>query len=218
MPGTSSRDALSSLADWAASHAAGLNVRQLEQLDAYLDNLLVWNRRLALVSQQDPASIVNKHFADAIVAANHCRAAGSIVDLGSGAGFPGLIIAVVCPATRVTLIEAKQKKSSFLLDTIRRTGLGNVEVLAERIETASRQRAGSYEVSIARALGSIELFLEYSHALLRETGRAISMKGPSFENEIETPAIERLGFRGPAVYLYSLPDGSERALLSFERL
>jgi 16S rRNA (guanine527-N7)-methyltransferase len=220
MPVGEAARALSNLVPWARAQKATIDDRQLEQLESYLENILLWNRRVALVSQKDPRFIVEKHFADALVAATHCRGANAVVDIGSGAGFPGIIIAVQCPATRVTLVESRQRKASFLVDTVRATGLTNVEVVADRVETVvgQRDRAGAYGIAIARALGSVTILLEYSRALLGATGRAIAMKGPSYQSEIETACFEPLGFRAPTVHPYALPDLSQRVLLNFCRL
>jgi 16S rRNA (guanine527-N7)-methyltransferase len=213
----SSTRAVANLLQWARAQEITTDDKQREQLEIYLDNVLLWNRRVALVSQSDPTSIAEKHFADALVAARHCQGASRVVDIGSGAGFPGMIIAIQSPTTRVTLVESRQRKASFLLDTARTANLENVEVVAERVENlASRPlHAGSYEIAIARALGSVEALLEYSRALLSDAGRAIAMKGPSYRSEIEEPSIGRLGFRPPTIHPYSLPDLAQRVLLSF---
>lgn len=212
--------ALANLVRWARAQGVTTDEKQRDQLEVYLDNLLLWNRRLALVSQQKPAVIADKHFADSIVAALHCRENSAIVDLGSGAGFPGMIIAIYCPTTRVTLIESRRKKATFLLDTARRARLDNVEVVPDRIETVARQakHTSQYDVSIARALGSMEMLLAHSDLLLRTAGTAIAMKGPSFESETETTPIQRLGFATPTIHSYALPDQSQRVLLEFSRI
>jgi 16S rRNA (guanine527-N7)-methyltransferase len=220
MPAHTSAEALDSLVPWAQAQDVTIEDRQREQLEIYLENLLLWNRRLALVSQQNPVTIVDKHFADSIVAAKQCLGARAVVDLGSGAGFPGVIIAIQCPKTRVTLIESRRKKASFLLDTARMAGLANVEVIVDRIESIAGQpeHRAQYEVSIARALGSLAMLLEYSALLLDGTGLAIAMKGPSYASEMEATPIRQLGFGTPSVDSYLLPDKSQRALLHFSRL
>jgi 16S rRNA (guanine527-N7)-methyltransferase len=220
MPAHTSAEALANLLPWAQAQGVTIDDRQREQLEIYLDNLLLWNRRLALVSQHNRVTIVDKHFADSIVAAKHCLGTRAVVDLGSGAGFPGMIIAIQCPTTRVTLIESRRKKASFLLDTARIAGLANVEVIVDRIETIAGQpkHARQYEISIARALGSLAMLLEFSALLLDEIGHAIAMKGPSYASEMEATPVRHLGFATPTVSLYALPDKSQRALLNFSRL
>jgi 16S rRNA (guanine527-N7)-methyltransferase len=220
MPVSASARALTSLKAWARAQDVAIDNSQRGQLEVYLDNLLLWNQRLALVSQTEPLAIVEKHFADALVAARYCRGATTIIDLGSGAGFPGLIIAIQYPDASVTLVESRLKKASFLVDTARAANLANVQIVADRIEVVARrpEHTRRYEISIARALGSVTKLLEYSRALLNDTGRAIAMKGPSYRSEIDALSIERLGFRPPIVRDYSLPDLSKRVLLTFVRL
>jgi 16S rRNA (guanine527-N7)-methyltransferase len=220
MPVSASAHALANLAPWLRAQQLAISDPQRQQLETYLENLLLWNRRIALVSQNDPTSIVEKHFADALVAARYCAGASSLVDLGSGAGFPGIVAAILRPETCVTLIEARRKKASFLTDTVRAASLANVDVVCDRIEAVARQpgRSGRYEIAIARALGSVAELLEYSRALLSDSGRAIAMKGPSYRNDLEAVPVESLGFHPPTIYSYSLPDLSQRVLLSFARL
>lgn len=220
MPRSISSRALEELFAWAEGQDIRIDVRQQEQLETYLDNLLVWNRRVALVSQSDTTSILQKHVSDCLVAAQYCRGASRVVDVGSGAGFPGIIIALQNPAAHVTLVESRQKKASFLRETVRVASLENVEVAAERVETLASKplQTGRYEISIARALGSVNRLLECSRALLTSTGEVIAMKGPSYQSEIAEASIERLRFQPPAVYPYSLPDHSQRVLLRFARI
>jgi 16S rRNA G527 N7-methylase RsmG len=99
-------------------------------------------------------------------------------------------------------------------------GLANVQVVTDRIETAAQQpeHASRYEISIARALGSLAMILEYSAPLLHKNGRDISMKGPSYASEMEITPVRHLGFGTPTVKSYVLPDKSQRALLNFSRL
>jgi 16S rRNA (guanine527-N7)-methyltransferase len=215
MQGSTSTRALASLLAWASAQAIAIDERQQEQLEFYLNNLLLWNRRVSLVSQSDPSCITEKHFADALIAARFCHGAASVVDIGSGAGFPGIIIAIRNPESRVTLVESRQRKASFLLDTARAARIENVEIVAERADMFASSRADKYAVSIARALGSVEVLLEHSRSLLRDEGLAVAMKGPSYQKEVEETPIERLGFRGPTVHSYSLPDRSHRVLLGF---
>jgi len=219
MPGEASAQALASLQPWVEAHGIALNDTQWDQLGAYLENLLLWNRRVALVSQDDPVTIAQKHFADALFAAQRCTGAPTAVDLGSGAGFPGIVMAIVCSGMNVTLIESRRKKASFLQDTVRALRLPNVLVVADRIEAVTQrsEHAGRYLISIARALGSVPTLLGYSKTLLREGGHAVAMKGPAYSAELERLALEDLGFEAPQVHTYQLPDGSERALLIFRR-
>ena len=111
----------------------------LPQLSAYLDLLLKWNARTNLTAIRDPEEIVRRHFGESLFAAQHLgppeQLPNTLLDLGSGAGFPGLPIALLHPEIHVTLAESQNKKSTFLRETVRTLGLQNVEIWPARAES-----------------------------------------------------------------------------------
>jgi 16S rRNA (guanine527-N7)-methyltransferase len=116
-----------------------LSAAQLAQLDRYLELLLRWNQRINLTAVRAPDEIVTRHFGESLFAARHlfpdpARAAGPLADLGSGAGFPGLPIAIYAPALPVSLIESQQKKATFLKEAARALTLTHVNVFPGRAE------------------------------------------------------------------------------------
>lgn len=112
----------------------------LPQLSAYLDLLLKWNARTNLTAIREPEEMVRRHFGESLFAARHLGAEiDTLLDLGSGAGFPGLPIALLRPEIRVTLAESQHKKASFLREAVRTLGL-SVEVWAGRVETMPSDR------------------------------------------------------------------------------
>jgi 16S rRNA (guanine527-N7)-methyltransferase len=108
------------------------------QLSTYLDLLLKWNQRTNLTAIRVPEEIVRRHFGESLFAAAHLPECGTLLDLGSGAGFPGLPIQLARPGLRVTLAESQHKKASFLRETVRTLGLAT-EVWADRGEKLERQ-------------------------------------------------------------------------------
>jgi 16S rRNA (guanine527-N7)-methyltransferase len=167
------------LAEWAASSAEiTLAPAQLKQLASYLDTLLLWNQKVSLVSQRDAREVVTKHVADSLVVAGRCAAAESVIDLGSGAGFPGLPIAIAQPSLRITLLEARGRKASFLEEACRTASIRNALVIHARIEAASLEPAhrGRYAIATARALSSLTQFLALARPFLITGGRAIAMR------------------------------------------
>jgi len=198
------------LRDWTSRVARlELDAEQLERLRAYLETLLVWNRRLALVSQREPAEILAKHFADSLFAAAQCAATDALVDLGSGGGFPGLIIGIVWPTARVALVESRGKKVSFLETATRATSARNVTVYKARIEDAgaSIEHRARYSVAIARALTTAAEFLRMAHPFLAPGGRALAMRSIGEDRDAEPAPTEEL--------TYTLPDGTPRRLLVY---
>jgi len=198
------------LRDWAARNAAlDLSTDQLGQLRAYLETLLLWNRKVALVSQRDPAEILAKHFADSLFAAAQCSDRGGIVDLGSGAGFPGLVIAIVRSDAQVTLVESRGKKASFLETALRAADARNVTVCNARIEDIGADAAhhGRYSIAIARALTTTAEFVQMAAPFLAIDGRALAMRSVSEKAEAAPAPAQELP--------YTLPDGTPRRLLVY---
>ena len=109
----------------------------LAQLSAYLDLLVKWNHRTNLTSIRDPEEIVRRHFGESLFVARHLPECETLLDLGSGAGFPGLPIQLVRPELRVTLAESQHKKASFLREAVRTLGLAT-EVWGARAEKLER--------------------------------------------------------------------------------
>jgi 16S rRNA (guanine527-N7)-methyltransferase len=116
----------------------------LPKLSLYLDLLLKWNARTNLTAIRDPEEIVRRHFGESLFAAQHVgppeRLPDTLLDLGSGAGFPGLPIALLHPKIRVTLAESQNKKSTFLREAVRTLSLQNVEIWPARAESMPPSR------------------------------------------------------------------------------
>lgn len=110
------------------------------QLSLYLDLLLKWNARTNLTAIRDPEEIVSRHFGESLFAAQHLGPCETLLDLGSGAGFPGLPIALLCPRTYVTLAESQNKKATFLREAVRTLNLENAEVWPARAEAMAVSR------------------------------------------------------------------------------
>jgi 16S rRNA (guanine527-N7)-methyltransferase len=110
-------------------------------------------------------------------------AAGELADLGSGAGFPGMVVAIMRPQMRVTLVDSRRSKIVFLKDLQRRLGLSNVTVLHERLEELAGKR--EFAMTAARALGSIDRVLPHCLRLTADDGRLVLFKGPLWEEEQE---------------------------------
>ena len=198
----------STLREWAAANA-GLNLSddQLEQLRAYVELLRLWNSKVALVSQRDTAELVSKHVADSLFAAAHCADGEAVADLGSGAGFPGLPIAIVRPTARVCLIEARGRKASFLEEARRAAAARNAAVCHSRIESLAADPAhrGRYVVVTARALTSTRELTDLARPLLAPDGRVIAMRSVGESRAGEPNTAESIP--------YELPDHTPRRLL-----
>jgi 16S rRNA (guanine527-N7)-methyltransferase len=154
----------------------GLPAAALEQLAALLD--LVAVEPSAITSVRDPAKGVDVHVADSLVALDlpPVRGARRIADLGSGGGFPGLVLAIALPEARVALVESAARKCAFLAGAVQRLGLGNAEVVATRAE-AWPDGLGANDLVTARALAPLSVLVEYAAPLLEVEGHLVAWKG-----------------------------------------
>ena len=139
----------------------------LDQLSAYLDLLLKWNARTNLTAIRDPEEIVRSHFGESLFVATHLPDCTTLLDLGSGAGFPGLPIQLARPGLRVTLAEAQNKKASFLREAVRTFGL-STEVWADRVENMPADRR--FDVVALRAVDNPAVALELARRRLAPGG------------------------------------------------
>ncbi|WP_122074454.1 16S rRNA (guanine(527)-N(7))-methyltransferase RsmG [Pseudophaeobacter sp. EL27] len=174
----------------------GLNVSRetIERLEKFEEVLLKWNPRINLVSKNSLADLWQRHIVDSVQVFTCVKDSGkSWVDIGSGGGFPGIVVGIMAaeysPKTKVTLIESDQRKSAFLRTAARECGVP-VTVLNQRIEQAEPQGA---QILSARAVADLDALLEFSERHLAEDGMAVFPKGASWKKEVDK-AAERWRF------------------------
>jgi 16S rRNA (guanine527-N7)-methyltransferase len=189
----------------------------LLRMDRFLDVLDVWNRRVRLTGDRDRQTIVARHVVDSIAIVRHLPPAGLLIDVGSGAGFPGIVLGCFRTDLSIVLLEARRKRVTFLREAIRAIGLENVRALELRGEAAVRDTslAGRASVLTARAV-RLEVFLAIATPLLAPGGVAIAMQTPRNEHEAESVATSHRFVVGQRVE-YALPDGARRLLLILAR-
>lgn len=156
----------------------------IERLEHYERLLSKWNPRINLVAKSTLPDFWTRHVSDSAQLLDIVEPQGSWVDLGSGGGFPGLVIAILCaetsPQTTVTLVESDRRKSVFLQTVIRETGVA-AKVICERIERLDPLQAG---ILSARALAPLPKLLDYAERHLDRQGTAVFPKGENWENEV----------------------------------
>jgi 16S rRNA (guanine527-N7)-methyltransferase len=162
-------------------HALGLARALSEPLLAYLALLDRWNRAYNLTAIRDPGEMVAKHLLDSL-AMHPFAKAGTLADLGTGPGLPGIPLAIAHPALQVTLVESNGKKARFLREAVRTLQLSNARVAESRIEALDLPAA--FDAITARALATLPLILELGGHLLKPRGRLLAMKGALPTDEI----------------------------------
>lgn len=209
----------------AASFGVALSDFQLEQFSAYNDFLMSWNAKINLTAITNPEEVVSKHFVDSIAAHSVFDLSGSpnLVDIGSGAGFPGFALKIAFPGIKLTAIESIGKKARFLEQLTAELNLENVRILCIRAEDATKQLpelSSSFDVATARGVADVKLLLRYSKPLLAKGSSLLLWKG---RDEIATlpgqmTLIESEGFCIHSTKPYRIPLWElDRFLIRFEK-
>jgi 16S rRNA (guanine527-N7)-methyltransferase len=177
-----------------------LTEAQLSAFARYSRELIAWNRRVNLTRIIEPEEITVKHFLDSLSvyqALPDLTPPVSMIDVGSGAGFPGLPLKIVLPDLRLTLLESTAKKTAFLRHLVDTLHLSNVIVLTARAEEAGRQleHREQYDLAVARAVSGLPVLAEYTLPLVKPGGMVIVQKGqhPAEEIKAAARALEILG-------------------------
>ncbi len=177
-----------------------------QKIAAYIELLLKWNRKIALTTVIDPIEIVKFHFGESLFAISTGACGKSrLADVGTGAGFPGLALAVADPDLGVTLIESNLKKCAFLNEVIRQLGVKNAAVIPTRMESTDLKISGFNWIS-TRALGQFDELLAWAKDRLTVGGKAILWLGEDDVREISSR-------RGWAWAAPALIPGSERRFI-----
>ncbi len=161
--------------------AMGLDAALAQPLLAYLALLVRWNRTYNLTAIRDPREMVTRHLLDSLAMAPHVET-GTLADLGTGPGLPGIPLAIAHPQLQVTLVESNGKKARFLREAVRQLGLGNARVAESRAEALDE--AGKYDNLTARAMDTLAGIVEVGGHLLRPGGQLLAMKGVYPHEEI----------------------------------
>jgi 16S rRNA (guanine527-N7)-methyltransferase len=211
------------LATTTAAWGCPLSTAQLDQFGAYAAELRRWNERINLTAIADEPGIVTRHFLDSLRCAQSWGSPPqSLVDIGSGAGFPGLPLKILRPKLQLTLVESIAKKAAFLRHMADTLGLSNVEIVVARAEAAGRDPAQRerYHVAVARAVAELRVLAEYCLPLCRMGGRFLAPKGARMEDELQAalPAIVQLGGRLVAIEPVELPEVEPRTLVIIEKI
>ena len=180
------------------------------QLAAYAQMLVEYNEKVNLTAITDAEGIEDRHFIDSLLLASQPEVQGSLVDVGTGAGFPGIVAKLYKPQLALTLMEPTGKRVDFLRYVCGQLGL-EAEFVKERAEEAARKRwREAFDVASARAVAALPVLLEYCLPLVKKGGLFIAMKGAG--------AAAKLGGRYAGRRDFTLPDGSARSLLFYEKI
>lgn len=184
-----------------ASNDVGLEFTELqyEQFIKYMRLLQEWNEKINLTAITEDEEVVKKHFIDCIKAfkSDAIKNANTVIDVGTGAGFPGLPIAIMNPEVKVTLLDSLNKRINFLNLVVRELGLKNVTTIHSRAEDGARrpELREKFDVATSRAVANMAVLSEFCMPYVKKEGYFVALKGPSIDEELENGrnAIKILG-------------------------
>ena len=205
-----------------AVKALGISIRneEISKLEIYAALLKEWNEKINLTAITDKNQVFLKHFYDSltIVKVLDLNKVDSLCDLGTGAGFPGVVLKIFFPNLKVTLVDALNKRIKFLEYVINKLSLNNITVIHARAEEYAKENRECFDVVTARALSSFPVLLEYGIALLKVNGHLIAMRGLNDSND-GINALKTLDSKIIDVLEFELPfENSRRTLIDVVKL
>jgi len=190
-----------------------LGEREVQKFAVFLDTLLLWSETTSLIATTGRIDLVRKHVLDSLHVAPFVPDEGIVADLGSGAGFPGIPLAIVRPRSTLLLVESRRKRANFLRDVARRADLRNVQVVEDRIEELSGNLPRC-DVVVSRAVWPLSTYVALAEGLVGSNGLLIAMKGPA-PLTVGLPSGATLA--EPQRIEYSLADGRRRVLVIYRK-
>lgn len=174
-----------------------LNEKQLDQFYKYMELLLEWNEKINLTAITDCKEIILKHFIDSLTIAKYIENGKMLVDVGTGAGFPGIPLKIFREDIKITLVDSLNKRINFLNEVIKELELQDIVTVHARVEEFGRNKKyrEKFDIATSRAVANLTTLSEYMLPLVRVGGKSICMKGSEIKEELENSkkAIDILG-------------------------
>lgn len=187
-----------------------LNNDEVQQFYEYMNLLISWNEKINLTAITEPNEIILKHFIDCILIHKYVKDFSNIIDVGTGAGFPGIPLSIVNNKCKVILMDSLNKRIKFLDEVSNKLNCKNIDTIHARAEALARDKEyrENFDCATSRAVASLNVLLEYMLPFVKVNGYCICMKGSNIEEEIENAkkAVDILGGKIENVITYKLPD------------
>ena len=195
---------------------------QIEQFYKYMKLLIDWNEKVNLTNITEPKEIITKHFIDSLTVLKFIKQEDNVIDVGTGAGFPGIPIKIAFSQTKIVLLDSLNKRINFLTEVIKQLGLEKIEVVHSRAEDAGQNKKTreKFDVAVSRAVAPLNVLLEYLAPLAKVEGLAICMKASKASEELfeSKRAIDILNVKLVKEDKFVLPKTEmERNILVFKK-
>ncbi len=188
--------------------------------EQYANLILKWRESADLTAAGTKDELIKKHFLDAKAVVPFLSKIKSLIDLGTGAGLPGIPIKLEKPHLRVVLLDSRRKKINFLEHVMHELQLSKIQAIQGRAEDPKLiKKLGLFDAVICRATWSLTVLLGTASNYLAPNGKCLAMKGPNWERELieARPTIDEHGFHLIQTHQYNLPGGEKRSLLIFDK-
>ena len=208
----------------AAEYGISLSDTQMEQYNRYFELLVEWNEKINLTAITEPKEVAIKHMIDSITAydENLFKDGTTVIDVGTGAGFPGLPLKIFCPEIKLTLMDSLNKRIKFLQTVVEELGLKDVECVHARAEEGARNKKyrESFDIAVSRAVARLPILCEYCLPFVKKGGHFIALKGMQYHDEAEeaAKAIKVMGGSKTEIRPVKLPElDDKRAVITITK-
>ena len=196
---------------------------EIENFKIYMELLLEWNEKINLTAITNEDDIILKHFVDSLTIKKYISENEKIIDIGTGAGFPGIPLAIMNKNNKITLMDSLNKRIVFLNDVIDKLKLTNVKAIHSRAEELARNKnhREKYDIAVSRAVANLSTLVEYMLPFVSVGGKCICMKGPNIEEELKNAknAIKELGGEIIKIENFKLPESdNERNIVIIKKV
>lgn len=203
------------------SHIDYLSDEALEQFDIYAKELVEWNEKMNLTGITEPDEIVIKHFVDSLALLDYAEVNDnmSVIDVGTGAGFPGVPLLIAKPNIKLTLMDSLNKRLNFLDNVLQKTNL-SAELVHARAEELAHDEAyrEMYDIATARAVAPMNVLCEYTLPFVKVGGYLVALKGSMDDTSPADNAISELGGELIDNVSYKLPNGDPRSIVIVKKI
>ena len=200
-----------------------INEEQIKSFEKYMNLLLEWNEKINLTAITQPEEVKLKHFVDSLTVLKYINDDDKVIDIGTGAGFPGIPLKIMKENTKITLLDSLNKRINFLNIVIETLNLRNIQAIHGRAEEIARNKLyrEKYDVTVSRAVANLSTLSEYMLPFVKVGGKCICMKGANVNEEIEKAknAIKELGGEIERVDNFYLSDNdNERNIIIIRKV
>ena len=212
------------LAKAATEYGISLSDTQMAQYNRYFELLVEWNEKINLTAITEPKEVAIKHIIDSITAydKNLFQKGTTVIDVGTGAGFPGLPLKIFCPEIKLTLMDSLNKRIKFLQTVVEELGLKDVDCVHARAEEGARNKKyrEAFDIAVSRAVARLPILCEYCLPFVKKGGHFIALKGMQYNDEAEeaAKAIKVMGGSHTEIRPVKLPElDDKRAVITITK-